>query len=301
MDASQQGTPSLCASTWQLATGNMRECHDSRWAGHPGIQRTAALVEDAYFWPRMRDDIEAYVKSCLVCQQDKVEHQTSYRAIGAAAHSGEALGECFHGLHCGTSSIRRQRMYFGRGGPILQPVRDCHGTATDYPQQGGYQLQRSKPSSLQVCKELGKATRGSQSLSLQGSQRMKKWADKKRRPREFQDGDLVLVKLYQHGKGSAGQHRGLLRSLLKPFVEDHEDPERAISSRALVGVRIHTQGVEEIVSDRVVHHGHKAPTMELLVKWKGYPTAKLVGNHWMTYGNSRIKLPHTIAERRGHR
>ncbi|KAF2322831.1 hypothetical protein GH714_031225 [Hevea brasiliensis] len=37
--------------------------------------RTAALVEDAYFWPRMRDDIEAYVKSCLVCQQDKVEHQ----------------------------------------------------------------------------------------------------------------------------------------------------------------------------------------------------------------------------------
>ncbi|KAF2303678.1 hypothetical protein GH714_021160 [Hevea brasiliensis] len=33
------------------------------------------LGEDAYFWPRMRDDIEAYVKSCLVCQQDKVEHQ----------------------------------------------------------------------------------------------------------------------------------------------------------------------------------------------------------------------------------
>ncbi|KAL4020675.1 hypothetical protein IC575_019456 [Cucumis melo] len=53
----------------------LRECHDSLWAGHPGMNRTLALVHDKYYWPRMQDDIESYVKTCLVCQQDKGEQQ----------------------------------------------------------------------------------------------------------------------------------------------------------------------------------------------------------------------------------
>ncbi len=61
--------------------GNLRknlikECHDTMWAGHPGQKRTRALLESAYYWPRMRDDVEAYVKTCLVCQQDKIEQQS---------------------------------------------------------------------------------------------------------------------------------------------------------------------------------------------------------------------------------
>lgn len=38
------------------------------------MARTLALVRNNYYWPRMQDDIEAYVRTCLVCQQDKVEH-----------------------------------------------------------------------------------------------------------------------------------------------------------------------------------------------------------------------------------
>ena len=61
---------------WQgLRKEIIKECHDSQWAGHPRVRRTLALVECAYYWPRMRDDIELYVKTCLVCQQDKVEQQ----------------------------------------------------------------------------------------------------------------------------------------------------------------------------------------------------------------------------------
>ncbi|CAL1401302.1 unnamed protein product [Linum trigynum] len=29
----------------------MKDFHDSKWAGHPGIERTQALIEEAYFWP----------------------------------------------------------------------------------------------------------------------------------------------------------------------------------------------------------------------------------------------------------
>ena len=54
----------------------IKECHDSKWAGHPGQRRTRALLESVYYWPQIRDDVETYVKTCLVCQQDKVEqHQ----------------------------------------------------------------------------------------------------------------------------------------------------------------------------------------------------------------------------------
>ncbi|TXG71332.1 hypothetical protein EZV62_006267 [Acer yangbiense] len=60
--------------------GNLRkeiikECHDSKWAGHPGMTRTLALLQNSYYWPQMRDDVDAYVRTCLVCQQDKVEQQ----------------------------------------------------------------------------------------------------------------------------------------------------------------------------------------------------------------------------------
>ncbi|KAL5733418.1 hypothetical protein ACOSQ2_033110 [Xanthoceras sorbifolium] len=54
----------------------IKECHDTKWVGHPGQQRTRALLEATYYWPHMRDDIEAYVKTCLVCQQDNNEQQS---------------------------------------------------------------------------------------------------------------------------------------------------------------------------------------------------------------------------------
>ena len=36
-------------------------------------KRTLALLEASYYWPRIQDDIEVYVQTCLICQQDKVE------------------------------------------------------------------------------------------------------------------------------------------------------------------------------------------------------------------------------------
>lgn len=53
----------------------IKECHDTRWAGHPGQKRTMALVEILYYWPKMKESVDLYVKTCLVCQQDKVENR----------------------------------------------------------------------------------------------------------------------------------------------------------------------------------------------------------------------------------
>ena len=53
----------------------LRETHDSKWAGHPGEERTLALLAKSYYWPKMGEDVQACVKSCLVCQMDKTERK----------------------------------------------------------------------------------------------------------------------------------------------------------------------------------------------------------------------------------
>ncbi|KAE8668158.1 hypothetical protein F3Y22_tig00112344pilonHSYRG00099 [Hibiscus syriacus] len=53
----------------------IKECHDTKWAGHPDQKRTMSLLDTTYFWPHMKDSVELYVKTCLVCQQDKVENR----------------------------------------------------------------------------------------------------------------------------------------------------------------------------------------------------------------------------------
>ena len=37
------------------------------------MQCTLALVSDSYYRPYLKDDVEAYVKTCLMFQQDKIE------------------------------------------------------------------------------------------------------------------------------------------------------------------------------------------------------------------------------------
>ena len=64
----------LYVPKWGSLRRNLiKECHDSKWAGHPGQRRTRVLLESVYYWPQIWDDVETYVKTCLVCQQDKVE------------------------------------------------------------------------------------------------------------------------------------------------------------------------------------------------------------------------------------
>ncbi|KAK2646640.1 hypothetical protein Ddye_021835 [Dipteronia dyeriana] len=44
----------------------IKECHDSKWAGHPGMTHTVALLQNFYYWPQMLDDVNAYVRTCLL-------------------------------------------------------------------------------------------------------------------------------------------------------------------------------------------------------------------------------------------
>ncbi len=46
--------------------------HNNPLVGHFGIERTCKLIARKYYWPMLRQDVEAYVKGCDVCLASKV-------------------------------------------------------------------------------------------------------------------------------------------------------------------------------------------------------------------------------------
>jgi hypothetical protein len=50
----------------------LKECHDEPLAGHGGAKRTTTFLKKSYYWPNLKDDAEEYVKTCLVCQQNRI-------------------------------------------------------------------------------------------------------------------------------------------------------------------------------------------------------------------------------------
>ncbi|KAF6210122.1 hypothetical protein GE061_015878 [Apolygus lucorum] len=52
-----------------LRHGLVGACHESQWAGHPGIERTEQLVRRYGCWPKLSRFVKEFVKSCDVCQR----------------------------------------------------------------------------------------------------------------------------------------------------------------------------------------------------------------------------------------
>ena len=73
----------LCKGIWRqqgcivvvgnndLKRGVISLYHNFSLAGHPGSWRTFSLLAQDYWWPRMKDEVEDYVKGCATCQSTK--------------------------------------------------------------------------------------------------------------------------------------------------------------------------------------------------------------------------------------
>ena len=56
----------------------MQQHHDVPAAGHPGRSKTLELVQRAYYWPKMRQDIERYVRNCHTCQRSRTSRHAPF-------------------------------------------------------------------------------------------------------------------------------------------------------------------------------------------------------------------------------
>jgi hypothetical protein len=49
----------------------LKRFHDSPYAGHLGIKKTAARIQRRFKWPKMGKDIKEYVRGCEICAKRK--------------------------------------------------------------------------------------------------------------------------------------------------------------------------------------------------------------------------------------
>lgn len=54
-----------------IKTRILYECHDAPLSGHVGVRRTIDLITRRFYWPRLHDEVHAYVTSCVACQSNK--------------------------------------------------------------------------------------------------------------------------------------------------------------------------------------------------------------------------------------
>ena len=53
----------------------MKTRHDLVFSAHPGVKKTYQLIRKDFHWTKMREEIDKYVKGCIICQRSKVPRQ----------------------------------------------------------------------------------------------------------------------------------------------------------------------------------------------------------------------------------
>ncbi|OAE32486.1 hypothetical protein AXG93_3242s1080 [Marchantia polymorpha subsp. ruderalis] len=59
----------------ELRTMILSENHDTAIAGHVRVEKTLESIQRVYFWPKLLEDVEAYVRSNVACLQNKAINQ----------------------------------------------------------------------------------------------------------------------------------------------------------------------------------------------------------------------------------
>ncbi|KAL0322027.1 UNVERIFIED_CONTAM: hypothetical protein Scaly_2499100 [Sesamum calycinum] len=204
------------------------ECHDTLWAGHPGEQHTYALVQGAYYWPQMRDDVETYVRTCLICQQDKADHQKKagllqplpepFRLLGSKL----SMSSSYHPQSDGQTEyfnymLEEYLRHFVRGTQndwvkLLDVAQLCFNVQkSSSTNKSAFEIVPGQQPLLPHTLDSPHGVRSSLARSfsqewkqnvgiarsfLEKAQKwMKKYADNNRRFVEFNAGDLVMVKV----------------------------------------------------------------------------------------------------------
>jgi hypothetical protein len=80
----------------------LHEYHDSPLNGHMGTQKLYEKLSRHWFWIKMKDDVEEYIKSCHSCQQNKTSNQKPMGLITQLPRTvGKGGCEMVYGSGCG--------------------------------------------------------------------------------------------------------------------------------------------------------------------------------------------------------
>lgn len=67
----------LCIPNCSMRENLIKEKHNGGLGGHFGAYKTYEQLNRFYFWPKLRSEVEKYVKNCKVCQYAKGRSQNT--------------------------------------------------------------------------------------------------------------------------------------------------------------------------------------------------------------------------------
>ena len=61
----------LCIPNCSMRENLIKEKHSGGLGGNSGVDKTYEQLSHFYFWPKMRSEVEKFVRNCKVCQYAK--------------------------------------------------------------------------------------------------------------------------------------------------------------------------------------------------------------------------------------
>ncbi|GJV67823.1 putative reverse transcriptase domain-containing protein [Tanacetum coccineum] len=208
--------------SWTPCFGNLRalimnESHKSKYSIHPGPDKMYHDLKKLYWWPNMKAKIATYVKKCLTCARVKAEQQNLQEALGmqldmSTAYHSQTDGQRERTIQTLEDILRAYVIEFGkiwdRNLPLVEFLynnsyhtsikttsfealygRKCRSPIC-WAEVGDSQLTGPK-----IIHETTEKIIQIKSYIQAARDRQKRYADKRRKPLEFQVGDKVMLKV----------------------------------------------------------------------------------------------------------
>ncbi|GJU15072.1 putative reverse transcriptase domain-containing protein [Tanacetum coccineum] len=204
------GTLCLHGRSWLPCYGDLRsvimhESHKSKYSIHPGSEKMYQDMKKLYWWPNMKADIATYVSKCLTCARVKAEHQRPSGLLvqpeipewkwdnitmdfitklpkssqGWVKHLPLAEFSYNNSYHASIKAAPYEALY---GRKCRSPV--CWAEVGEA-QLTGPELIQETTEKIVLIKQRMQAAQD----------RQKSYADRKRKPMEFEVGDRVMLKV----------------------------------------------------------------------------------------------------------
>ncbi|GJZ50899.1 putative reverse transcriptase domain-containing protein [Tanacetum coccineum] len=180
----------------------MHESHRSKYSIHPGSDKMYQDLKKLYWWPNMKADIATYVSKCLTCAKVKAEHQKP-SDIADLHQDSRSLQKAL-GTDVNMSMTYHPEMD-GQSERTIQTLEDML-RACDAPFEALYGQKCRSPicwsevgdSQLigpEIIRETTKKIVQIKNRLLTARSHQKSYADVRRKPLEFDVGDMVMLKV----------------------------------------------------------------------------------------------------------